>query len=114
MVTHINTIRSEWSHVGRQFEETLNFTHKIGATDGKHIRIECPPVDTGRKLNLHKTFRRRPGRLLNVLCRFNLRPVPIGPKCSGSLDNNYRGSNSFVLLAVCNVYYCFRLFDKGQ
>ena len=26
------------------------------------------PVDTGRKLNVHKTFRRRPGRLMNVLC----------------------------------------------
>ena len=36
------------------------------------------PVDTGLKLNVHKTFRRRPGRpgrLLNVLCMFNLRPV---------------------------------------
>ena len=36
------------------------------------------PVDTGRKLNVHKTFRRSPGRLLNVLCRFNLRPVSMG------------------------------------
>ena len=36
------------------------------------------PVDTGRKLNVHKTFRRRPGRLLNVLCMFNLRPVSTG------------------------------------
>ena len=35
-------------------------------------------VDTGRKLNVHKTFRRRPGRLLNVLCTFNLRPVSTG------------------------------------
>ena len=33
------------------------------------------PKDTGGKLNVHKTFRRRPGRLLNVLCTFNLRPV---------------------------------------
>ena len=33
------------------------------------------PVDTGRKLNVHKTFRRCPRRLLNVLCAFNLRPV---------------------------------------
>ena len=33
------------------------------------------PVDTGRKLNVHKTFRRRSGRLLNVLCSFNLCPV---------------------------------------
>ena len=36
------------------------------------------PVDTGRKLNEHKTFIRRPGRLLNVLCTFNLRPVSTG------------------------------------
>ena len=36
------------------------------------------PVDKGRKLNAHKTFRRRLGRLLNVLCTFNLRPVSIG------------------------------------
>ena len=36
------------------------------------------PVDTGRKLNLHKTFKRRPGRHLNVLCTFNLRPVSTG------------------------------------
>ena len=36
------------------------------------------PVDTGRKLNVHKTFRRRPGRLLNVSCTFNLCPVSNG------------------------------------
>ena len=36
------------------------------------------PIDTGRKLNVHKTFRRRPGRLLNVLCKFSLRPVSTG------------------------------------
>ena len=33
------------------------------------------PVDTGPKLNVHKTFRRRPGRLLSVLCTFNLCPA---------------------------------------
>ena len=36
------------------------------------------PLGTGRKLNVHKTFGRRPGRLLNVLCTFNLRPVSRG------------------------------------
>ena len=36
------------------------------------------PADTGRKLNVHKTFRRRPECLLNVLRTFNLRPVPTG------------------------------------
>ena len=36
------------------------------------------PADTGRKLNVHKTLRRRPGRFLNVLYTFNLRPVSTG------------------------------------
>ena len=33
------------------------------------------PADTERKLKVHKTFRRLPGCLLNVLCTFSLRPV---------------------------------------
>ena len=36
------------------------------------------PVDTGRKLNVDKTFRRRPVRLLKLLCTFSLRPVSTG------------------------------------
>ena len=36
------------------------------------------PVDTGCKLNVHETFRRRPARLLNVLSTLNLRPVSTG------------------------------------
>ena len=35
-------------------------------------------VDTGRKLDVHKTFRRRTGRLLNVLFTSNLCPVSTG------------------------------------
>ena len=35
-------------------------------------------VGKGHKLNWHKTFRRRPGRLLNALCTFNLRSVSTG------------------------------------
>ena len=32
----------------------------------------------GRKFNVDKTFRRRPGLLLNVLCTINLRPLSRG------------------------------------
>ena len=42
----------------------------------KHLGLF--PVDTGWKMNVHKTFRSRPGRLLNVLCTFSLCPVSIG------------------------------------
>ena len=36
------------------------------------------PVDTGQKLNVHRVFSRHSGRLLNVLCTFNLPPVSTG------------------------------------
>ena len=35
-------------------------------------------IDTGSKMNVHKTFRRRPGCLLNVLCMFSLRRLSTG------------------------------------
>ena len=36
------------------------------------------PAGPGRRLNVHKMFRKRPGRLRNVLCTFFLRPVSMG------------------------------------
>ena len=35
-------------------------------------------VDTERKLNVYMAFRRRPRRLLNVLCTFHLHPRSTG------------------------------------
>ena len=46
-----------------------------------HIKLsQINPLytTTGRKLNVHEAFRKRPGRLLNVLCTFSLRPVSTG------------------------------------
>ena len=64
----------------------------------QHIFIQretkLRPVDTGRKLNVHKAFRRRPGSLLNVLYTFNLRPASTGISetktwiCSGLIENS--------------------------
>ena len=44
------------------------------------------PVDTTRKLNVHETLRRRPGRLLNVLCTFNLGPVSTGKALQDTIN----------------------------
>ena len=52
-------------------------------------RYKNVPVDTGRKLNVHRTFRRRPGRLLNVLCTFNLRPVSTRLFCQGRSNASF-------------------------
>ena len=60
------------------------------------IVVRLNPVDTGRKLNVHKTFRRRPGRLLNVLCTFNLRPVCTGNEVRNFLNKTKQGYNSNI------------------
>ena len=39
----------------------------------KTLQTPATLVDTGRKLNVPKTFRRRPGSLLSVLRPYNLR-----------------------------------------
>ena len=70
--TPISQDISKWLLLNQVFQKLLS----------KSIQINflCPssPLDTGRKLNVHKTFRRRPGRLLNVLYTLNLRPVSTG------------------------------------
>ena len=61
--------------------------------------------DTGRKLNVHKTFRKRP-----VLCTFNLRPVSRGTQHAFSGDDNV--TCSILLEAVlCET---LRLLIKGH
>ena len=55
-------------------------------------------MDTGRKLNVHKTFRRRPGRLLNVLCTFNLRPVSKSIQLTSKRGNASNHFTNMMLL----------------
>ena len=49
-----------------------------GSSSFEYSYESSNPVETGRKLKVQKTFRRRPGRFLNVLYTFNLRPVSAG------------------------------------
>ena len=76
-----------------------------------HIRSKegVWPVDTGRKLNVHKTFRIRPGRLLNVLCTFNLRPVSAGYLVLGILENIKNEMHSFDMISSSQGEY--NMFD---
>ena len=61
-----------------------------------NINPENYLVDTGRKLNVHKTLRRRPGRLLKFLCTFNLRPVSTKYDTHLSLDKLYCMKNAKI------------------
>ena len=74
---HLATFGKEKLVFG-QVSKLRNWPPFMGVERGLTQNYNSTPVDTGRKLNVHKTFRRSPGRLLNVLCTFNLRPVSIG------------------------------------
>ena len=41
----------------------------------RKVDLQYYPIATWRKLNVRKTFRRCPRRLLNFFCTFNLRPL---------------------------------------
>ena len=93
---HIS-VQSLSVHICMTWVWPQNFSHhtnNISFVCLCHLRNSNPimfkwinPLDTGRKLNVHKTFRRSPGRLLNVLCTFNLRPVSTGKNWVN--HNNY-------------------------
>ena len=53
------------------------------------------PLDTVRKLNVYETFRIRPKHLLNVLCKFNLRPV--------SMEYISLGKHSITEILLVNI-----------
>ena len=59
----------------KAFKVDLNWGFGLNSPRPPLTSFDAVPVDTGCKLNVQKTFRKRPGRLLNVLYTFNLRPV---------------------------------------
>ena len=60
-----------------QFKSTLKETFVVRMG----MFSNSVPSDTQRKMNIHNTFRRRPGRLLNVVCTFSLFSVYKGYDC---------------------------------
>ena len=39
---HPPSSTEEWENIARDFQETWNLPHVVGAIDGKHVRIQCP------------------------------------------------------------------------
>ena len=71
------SIPSVWANFIQVFTcfQDLFYYFLSGDKLGLNIINCCIPLRHIRKLNVHKTFRRRPGRLLNVWCKFKLRFV---------------------------------------
>ena len=63
-------------HFLKNTKKTVVMNHNV---DLNYLNIFHPETPGhGRKLDVYKKFKRRPGRLLNVLCTFNLRPLSRG------------------------------------
>ena len=98
---------SKTKKFGKNFNKLSNF-------------LKCKfgnPVDTGLKLNVQKSFRRRPGRLLNVLSTFNLRPVSAGKwqiwqqcKTQCRLDTSFKLSPCYKTHLLMNFMFCYTWF----
>ena len=97
-----NNVKDFKALLSNAFAKSLVLGVRLGTGLYLHSTLSLP-VDTGRKLNVHKTFRRRPGRLLNVLYLFNLRPVSTRNKTmkirisSGIYKTIYHSANYSLL-----------------
>ena len=70
------------------------------------------PIDAGHKLNVHMTFRRRPGNLLNFLCTFNLRPISTGKFIWNSVYCHC--VKSVRIRTYCGPYFPAFALNKGK
>ena len=52
---HPPSSTEEWENIARDFQETWNLSHVVGAIDGKHIRIQCPK-QSGTLFHNYKGF----------------------------------------------------------
>ena len=52
---HPPSSTEEWENIARDFQETRNLPRVVGATDGKHIRIQCPK-QSGTLFHNYKGF----------------------------------------------------------
>ena len=88
----------------------LKIDTKVGHIFFCHISI---PVDTGHKLRIRKTFRRRPGRLLNILCTFSLRLESAGILVL-RIPLDYLGLFSFVLYVEIHAFFVSNTLYKDH
>ena len=91
----------DWFHVCGDlsyFKDSIEIFHRCAP--------QLKSLDKGRKSNVQKTFRRLQGRLLNILCAFNLRPVSRG-KSLRSLRSlrKPRAANKHWLVNIFRVHY---------
>ena len=69
--------KCDFNNVDLKTFRSVNFA-KINSFQS-FIGSHTTPLATGGKMNIHKTFRRRPGRSLNVLC--TLLDLHLVPRC---------------------------------
>jgi hypothetical protein len=46
----------EWLEIENEFNKVLNFPHCVGALDGKHVVVQCPPLSGSDFLQLQRNF----------------------------------------------------------
>ena len=75
--------------------------------------LEPNPLGLRLKLNVHKTFRRRPERLLNVLCTFNLRLISRRNFFENSQEPTVERLHSNFYTEYCLILDTFTWFFHG-
>lgn len=52
---HLHTIE-KWNEIAEHFYNRWDMSNCVGSIDGKHVRIQCPPLSGSENFNYKKHF----------------------------------------------------------
>ena len=92
--------REHWAAIAQGFEDEWDFPHALGAVDGKHVEIQCPPGEGSNCFNYQKYH----SIVLMAMCdaRYQFTFVDIGA---------YGHENDAAIFSSSNLY---KRLTKGE
>ena len=92
--------REDWAAISQGYEDEWDYPHALGAVDGKHVEIQCPPGERSNCFNYQKYH----SIVLIAMCdaRYQFTLVDIGA---------YGHENDAAIFSTTDLY---RRFDEGR
>jgi len=87
-----NKKEQEWLAPGKRYQAFWNFPHSMGATDGKHVVLQCPRNSASEYFNYKNAF----SILLFALVDANYNFMFVDAGCQGRISDSVVFTNTWL------------------